>query len=67
MSKNRVGGDFVLDLSIEHVGLFIKDIEVSKQFYCQVLEFKLIHENTLDDGNGRLIKVAFVRSGSCVI
>ena len=49
--------------SIAHVGLYIKDIEVSKKFYTEVLGFTCVCEflNPTED------KIAFMKSGECVI
>ena len=45
-----------------HVGLFIKDVEVSKKYYCDILGFKPIWEYDLDG-----IKVCFVQNGDLVL
>ena len=45
-----------------HVGLFIKDVEVSKKYYCDILGFKVIWEYDLDE-----IKVCFVQNGDLVL
>ena len=55
-----------LNLGLAHVGIFVKDLEVSKKFYCDILDFTLDHENSLDAGDN-LIKIAFVSSGTCSI
>lgn len=49
--------------SIAHVGLYIKDIEVSKKFYEEVLGFECVCEfvNPTED------KLAFMKSGDTVI
>jgi len=51
---------------LAHIGLFIADIEVSKKFYTEMLDFKLIEEAVLDDPGGA-IKMAFVQNGNLVI
>lgn len=51
---------------LAHIGLFIEDIEVSKKFYTQMLDFKVIEEASLDSPDG-VIKVAFVQNGNLVI
>ncbi len=46
-----------------HVGLYIKDVERSKKFYTEILDFEVICEFVSLEGN----KMAFVRSGSLII
>jgi lactoylglutathione lyase len=55
-----------LNLCFAHSGLFVRDIETSIKFYCDKLDFDLIHENTINAAEG-IVKVAFVRSGDCTI
>ena len=55
-----------LNLSLAHVGIFVKDIGVSKKFYCDILDFELNHENNIKEDNG-YIKLAFLSAGTCVI
>jgi len=55
-----------LNISSTHVGLFIRDIETSIQFYCDKLDFVLVHKNKINTPEG-IIKVAFIRSGDCTI
>jgi lactoylglutathione lyase len=55
-----------LNLGLAHVGIFVKDIEVSKKFYCDVLDFTIDHENSLYEGSN-VIKLAFISSGTCLI
>ncbi len=52
---------------LAHVGLFISDLEKSKEFYTSVLEFKVIEECSLEEADGREIKIAFVQNGNLVI
>lgn len=49
---------------LAHIGVFVKDIEVSKKFYQDILRFECFSEATIgsDDGD---VKVAFLRCGSC--
>lgn len=55
-----------INLGLAHVGLFVRDLEVSKKFYCEKLDFSVIHENTLDDKEG-VIRIAFIQAHDCVI
>lgn len=54
------------DLNLAHVGLFVRDIEVSKKFYCEKLDFKVIHEN-IAEGDKGVTRFAFIQVGDCVI
>jgi lactoylglutathione lyase len=51
---------------LAHIGVFVADIEVSKKFYTEILDFKVIEEVDLDDPNG-VIKVAFAKNGGLVL
>lgn len=46
-----------------HVGLYIKDIERSKKFYTEILDFECVCEFVNDAGD----KLAFMKSGDAVI
>ncbi len=46
-----------------HVGLFIKSVEESKEYYTTVLGFEVASEATMPDGT----VVAMVRNGDCTI
>lgn len=48
---------------LNHVGLFVKDIGVSKAFYTEKLGFEIICDKVMDDG----IKVCFVKLGGLTI
>ncbi len=48
---------------LAHVGLFIMDVEKSKKFYEDILDFETIWDCTLDDGT----KVAFVKNGDLTL
>ena len=48
---------------LAHFGLFITDIEVTKKFYKDILEFNSVFEYTMNDGT----KVAFLKNGDCMI
>lgn len=47
---------------LAHIGVVVKDVEVSKKFYMENLGFKLDDENDL----GR-VKLAFISNGNCLI
>jgi len=51
---------------LAHIGVFIKDIEVSKKFYTDILGFECFSESGIDTDEG-VIKIAFMRIGNCVI
>lgn len=51
---------------LAHIGVFVKDIEVSKKFYTEILDFKVIEETSVDDPGG-VIKVVFVQNGNLVL
>jgi lactoylglutathione lyase len=53
-------------IGLQHIGVFVKNIEVSKKFYCEKLDFKVIHETSLDDKDGK-VKIAFIQVGDCTI
>lgn len=55
-----------LNLGLGHIGIIVKDIDVSKKFYCDNLNFELIHENTLAGDDG-VTKLAFVTTGGCTL
>ena len=48
---------------LNHVGLFVKDIEKSKAFYTETLGFQITCDKVMDDG----IKVCFVNLGDLTI
>ena len=52
---------------LAHIGLFIADIEKSKKFYEEVLEFKTDYECALDEADGTSTKIAFVKNGDLTI
>ncbi len=55
MEKNIVG--------LAHIGLYVRDIEVSKKFYTTLLGFEVACETKL--GNG--LRLCFLKNGSCEI
>ena len=52
-----------MEYSLAHFGLYVKDPEVSKQFYMDVLGFKLIYETDPDMET----KLIFLQSNDCII
>jgi len=55
-----------INLGIAHIGLFVRDLDVSKKFYCEKLDFSVVHENTINVKEG-VVKIAFIHAGDCVI
>lgn len=51
---------------LAHIGVFVQDIEKSKDFYTNVLCFECYFETGIDTDDG-VVKVAFIRTGNCVI
>jgi len=51
---------------LAHVGLFISDVEKSRDFYNDILEFETIWETELEDEGG-VTKIAFVRNGNLTL
>jgi Lactoylglutathione lyase and related lyases len=51
---------------LAHVGVFVKDLQVSKKFYTEKLDFLLVQETSLPDPDG-LIQIAFIQNGNLVI
>jgi lactoylglutathione lyase len=47
---------------IAHIGLFVKDIEVSRRFYCDILGFHVIFECSEPHPDG-LVRIAFLELG----
>ena len=50
-------------LGLGHVGIFITDMERSKAFYRDVLDFDCVYEYTMEDGT----QIAFIRNGDCTL
>jgi lactoylglutathione lyase len=55
-----------VNLGLAHIGIFVKDLEVSKKFYCEKLDFTIIHETSIEE-NGGLTKIAFVKAVDCTL
>lgn len=51
---------------LAHIGLFVEDIERTKKFYRDILEFNTLYECELDDADGKT-QIAFIGNGSCMI
>ena len=51
---------------LAHIGLFVEDIERTKKFYRDILEFNTLYECEIDDEGGKT-QIAFIGNGSCVI
>lgn len=51
---------------LAHIGLFVEDIERTKKFYHDVLEFNTLYECEIDDTDGKT-QIAFLGNGSCII
>ena len=51
---------------LAHIGVFIADIEASKKFYTEKLDFEVIQEPELSSPDGT-IKIAFIQNGNLVI
>lgn len=49
-----------------HIGVFVKNIEISVDFYTNVLCFECYHRTEVPGDDG-VIKIAFVKSGTCDI
>jgi len=54
------------NLGLGHIAIFVKNIEVSKKFYCEKLDFEVLHENILEEKSG-VIKIAFIKAGHCIL
>ena len=48
---------------LAHIGLFITDVDKSKKFYEDVLDFETIWECSMDDGT----KIAFIKNGDLTL
>lgn len=51
---------------LSHVGIAVSDLQQTKQYYIEKLDFSILHENTIETLNGP-IKVAFLGSGNLII
>jgi lactoylglutathione lyase len=51
---------------LAHVGIFVSNINRSKKFYSEILNFQCFSECVLDDPKDR-IKLAFLKSGNLTL
>ena len=51
---------------LAHVGFYVKDIEVSKKFYCDILGFEVIFERSELLEEGGEAKVSFLKLGDMI-
>ena len=51
---------------LAHIGVFIADIEASKKFYTEKLDFEVIQSTSISSPEG-IIQIAFIKNGSLVI
>ncbi len=51
---------------LAHIGVFVTDLERSKAFYRDMLEFEVIHECQLANEDG-MVDIAFVRNGTLTL
>jgi lactoylglutathione lyase len=54
-------------LGLAHIGLFVKDLEATKRFYTNLLDFDVIHECTAQEADGTTTKIAFIQNADCTI
>lgn len=52
---------------LAHVGVFVKDVEVSKAFYTQKLDFAVDAECAVTDPDGSVTRVCFVRNANLLL
>lgn len=52
---------------LAHVGLFVKDLERTRQFYEEHLGFETIWQCEVDEPDGSLTQVMFIRNGPLVV
>lgn len=48
---------------LAHIGLFVKDVEISKRFYCEKLGFQIVSETENTDGT----KISMVQNKDCMV
>ena len=53
-------------VGLAHVGLYVADIEKTKKFYTEKLNFEVYHECVSNSPDGD-IRVAFARNGDCIL
>lgn len=52
---------------LAHIGVFISDLERSKKFYEDVLDFETIYECGIEEKDGTTTNIAFVKNGNLVL
>lgn len=52
---------------LAHIGLFITDIERTKAFYKDILEFDNIYECQSKEADGSITKICFMRNGDLTL
>lgn len=53
-------------VGLAHIGLYVADIERTKEFYTEKLGFEVYHECVSASPEGD-IRVAFARNGDCIL
>lgn len=53
-------------IGLAHIGVYVTDISRSMTYYEKVLDFECYEKVDIEDPSG-VIKLAFLRNGSCVI
>ena len=52
---------------IAHVGFFVKDMEVTKRFYCNLLGFQSVFEKSEPFPEGGEVKIVFLKLGDLML
>lgn len=52
---------------IAHVGFFVKDMEVTKKFYCDLLGFETVFERIEPFPEGEEVKISFLKLGDLML
>jgi lactoylglutathione lyase len=51
---------------LAHIGIVVSDIDISKNFYHDILAMEILHENFINDVSGK-VKVCFMKMNELVI
>ena len=62
--KNKFEG--AVPGGLAHIGVFVSDLDVSKKFYSDLLDFEVLWEGSIPDAKGE-IKIALIRNGDLTI
>ena len=54
-------------LGLAHAGLFVQDLERSRQFYVDKLGFEKVWECAVDEPDGSVTQVMFLQNGSLML